>query len=256
MNSLRGKTAVITGGSRGIGLAIAQHFARLGASTILVGRDNVTLRAAVESVQKQPVYTIQTPSATDSPSAPSLATSNIGPSPPSSTPAQQKQSIDILVNCAGVSQGSLLKSTSLEDIDKILDTNLKSAVLGCKYIGAHMMRRSGPSIINVSSVMAMRGGVGAAVYAATKAGLLGLTSSLSVELGQFGIRVNALVPGYIDTSMIQNFSRDALTRHIPLKRTGLVSEVADAAAFLAQNTYANNCVLTLDGGLTASMLSG
>lgn len=199
MIPLRGKTALITGGSRGIGLAIAQHFARLGASTILVGRSAERLDRAVQSVREQPAG-IQTQA--DSPPFHVSAEGDVAcPETWASLVAKlsaggfgqrltaedgSPDRVDVLVNCAGVSQNSLLVRAGIDEIQEILDVNLKSAVLGCKFIGKHMMRAGrtlragtsaiagdGPSIINVSSVMATRGGAGAAVYAATKAGLLG-----------------------------------------------------------------------------------
>ncbi|KAL1876984.1 putative secondary metabolism biosynthetic enzyme [Diaporthe australafricana] len=257
MISLAGKSALITGGSRGIGLAIATRLANEGASCLLVARNADTLKTACSQLP-QPSHNKAAvrPHAFITGEAGDPGTwDDIG-----RRLAADKNEIDILVNAAGVSQNSLLARTAASDITAILETNLRSAVLASKVVGKQMMRRDaaarqGCSIINVSSVMATKGGAGASVYAASKAGLLGLTSALSQELGQFQIRVNALVPGYIQTQMIENLNEGKLSTLIPLGRVGRAEEVADAAFFLATNSYANNCVLNIDGGLSAASQS-
>ncbi|CAN8104008.1 unnamed protein product [Discula destructiva] len=289
MISLRGKIALITGGSRGIGLAIAKNFAAQGASTILVARDPARLHSAVAAVQA--VYTAPAGAAadykTDQPDVVPFHTGITGDVAQAATWAllchqlQEGQlgrrlrhstapggddgsssskflahKVDVLVNCAGIAQNSLLTRTDPDKIAEILDTNLRSAVLGCRYLARTMIKSNedrSRSIINVSSAMALNWGRGAAAYAASKAGLLGLTSALSLELAPLGVRVNALLPGYIETDMTAPLDQSRLRKLIPLTRLGKSEEVAHAAAFLAQNAYANNCVLTLDGGLSAGV---
>ncbi|ROW06920.1 hypothetical protein VMCG_04134 [Cytospora schulzeri] len=259
---LSGKTALITGGSRGIGQAIAQRFAQEGARCILVGRNEASLKAACSALpplapggkdhhHHHQHHHIFLPGEVSQAETWDNIVDRLGEE------GLGGGVVDVLVNAAGVSQSSLLVKTSPLEIETILNTNLRSTVLGCRAIGKQMIRRAraerpGCNIINVSSVMAMRGGLGASVYAASKAGILGLTSALSQELGQFQIRVNALVPGYIETQMIENLDKSNLSKQIPLGRVGRAEEVADAAAFLATNSYANNCVLTIDGGLNAA----
>lgn len=172
MISLAGKAVLITGGSRGIGNAIAHRFAREGARCILIGRNETTLKAACSNLPPGAV-------------PPWEHTSFAGEVGRAETwddivrrLDEGKISVDVLVNAAGVSQTSLLTKTDPLDIETILKTNLHSAILGCRAIGKQMMKRARKdrpscSIINVSSVMASRGGLGAAAYAASKAGLLG-----------------------------------------------------------------------------------
>ncbi|POS73790.1 gluconate 5-dehydrogenase [Diaporthe helianthi] len=254
MISLAGKTALITGGSRGIGLAIAHRLAHEGASCFLVARNADTLTTACSKLPHR--------TGAAAPIRPHAFFAGEAGEPGTWDAIGRRLSaegleVDVLVNAAGVSQNSLLARTSPSDIASILDTNLRAAVLACRLVSKQMMRRPAEarrdcSIINVSSVMAARGGTGASVYAASKAGLLGLTSALSQELGRFQIRVNALVPGYIQTQMIQNLNESKLSSQIPLGRVGRTDEVADAAFFLATNSYANNCILNIDGGLSAA----
>ncbi|KAG8160361.1 hypothetical protein KVR01_009897 [Diaporthe batatas] len=255
MISLVGKTVLVTGGSRGIGLAIAHRLADEGASCLLVARNADALNTACSDLP--PPYSKGAaeprPHAFFAGEAGEPATwDSIG-----RQLSAEGAEVDVLVNAAGVSQNSLLARTSPHDIAAILDTNLRAAVLASRLVSRQMMRRAADarrdcSIINVSSVMAFRGGTGASVYAASKAGLLGLTSALSQELGRFQIRVNALVPGYIQTQMIDNLNETKLSSQIPLGRIGTTDEVADAAFFLATNSYANNCILNIDGGLGAA----
>ncbi|KAK7425257.1 hypothetical protein QQZ08_008277 [Neonectria magnoliae] len=159
--------------------------------------------------------------------------------------------VDILVNCAGISQTSFLKRTSELELNDILHTNLMATMLVCK----HAKLRPHGCIINVSSLMATKGGAGATAYAASKAGVVGFTRALCRELGPRSIRVNALLPGWVASPMWDHLKPElkaAFLKDTPLNRVGAPEEVAEAAVFLASNAFANNCVLNLDGGLSAA----
>ncbi|KAF4763601.1 hypothetical protein N7455_009517 [Penicillium solitum] len=287
-NRLAGRKCMITGGTSGIGFAIAERFLQEGASTIvLVGRSQKRLEEAATKL-KSPAVTL-----------PELGASNdeIATRAPEEDNQQSTQgnirllvgdvsnagswmrelekemvNVDILVNAAGISISNILPRSELEDISTILRTNLEGAILTSRAlmrasIRSRIRNRSGPAagtkppskcIINVSSLLALKGGTGAVPYAASKAGLLGLTRSLAVEasasMKDIVIRSNAIVPGYIETPMVADFTPGETSRLkdlIPLHRFGDPREIADAAVFLAQNEYANNCVLNLDGGLSA-----
>ncbi len=186
----------------------------------------------------------------------------------------------MLVNCAGITQSRLFSTTPAEDIQSIINTNLTSLMLGTRFLlrnkYLHTTSRSRseagsdftPSIINVSSLLGLNGGYGAVAYAASKAGVLGFTRALAAEYVGHGVRVNAIVPGYVESDMTKGMLRSLsfdcdqrlntldlnssqLKERIPLKRFGRSEEIADAALFLAENQYAHNCVLNLDGGLSA-----
>ncbi|OIW23046.1 NAD(P)-binding protein, partial [Coniochaeta ligniaria NRRL 30616] len=231
--SLLKKHCVITGGTRGIGKAIADRFLAEGAYVTVVSRSAPVVDAS------------------DTPGGELMYhRGDVSKETTWQNISKQVPSPDVLVNCAGVTQKKLLVSLKDEEARAIIDTNLQSAILGCRYAAKSMMRnKRGGCIINVSSLLANKGVEGTSVYAASKAGLLGLTSSLAVEYGTCNVRVNALVPGYIDTAMTDKIDPGRLAK-IPLGRFGSVDEVADAAAFLAKNPYASNCVLNIDGGLS------
>ncbi|RHZ60045.1 hypothetical protein CDV55_105928 [Aspergillus turcosus] len=325
LDRLSGRTCMITGGTSGIGFAIAERFLQEGAKRIiLVGRSHERLVkaaskleapasgnafATVESSSDSIVGEVATKAPEtdqqsqnkdmeakshgtliDSSSRISLIVGDISEAGTwlrelekamVSSPAQSrmmvsnksKQPVDILVNAAGISISNILAKLEPDDISRVLRTNLEGAMLASRAlvrasIRSQMKTRNtssisetpGPSkcIINISSLLAHKGGTGAVPYAASKAGILGLTRSLAVEaahsLRGVVVRSNAIVPGYIETPMIANFSADETSRlkdSVPLRRFGTPHEVADAAVFLAQNEYANNCVLNLDGGLSA-----
>ncbi|KAI0860422.1 hypothetical protein F4860DRAFT_217738 [Xylaria cubensis] len=240
----RGKRCVITGGSRGIGLAIAKLFAYKEASCTLIGRHEESLEKAVKSLcskrtqtHKWRAFDVSDPKGWEE----------------LMDTYQKSNHIDILINAAGVSQNSFLMNTSEAELDKVLDVNLKGTMLGCKSVIPHMMKRRTGNIINISSLLATHGGRGASVYAASKAGIIGLTRSLAWEVGRFHIRANVILPGYIQTDMTKGMNKDGdLAALVPMGRLGEASEVAEAALFLATNKYAHNCVLNIDGGLSAT----
>ncbi|KAI9373007.1 hypothetical protein BJX61DRAFT_533483 [Aspergillus egyptiacus] len=295
---------MVTGGSSGIGFAIAQRFLQEDVDrVILVGRSYRRLVSAAKQLEGPVQGSQLTGSATD-PDSDSVATRapEEDQTPDESKAAQGSlvessprisllvgdvsnaagwardlesamTTVDILVNAAGISVSAVLPKADPDDISKILRTNLEGSLLTSRALVRasirHRMKTKSatpgdgstlPSkcIINISSLLALKGGTGAVPYAASKAGILGLTRSLTVEAartlrGQV-IRSNAIVPGYIETPMIADFSQnenEKLVDDIPLRRFGRPSEVADAAVFLAQNEYANNCVINLDGGLSA-----
>ncbi|KAL2870667.1 SDR family NAD(P)-dependent oxidoreductase [Aspergillus lucknowensis] len=293
---------MITGGSSGIGFAVADRFLQEGASQIiLVGRSYERLQSAATQLESRALghATATRLADEDTDGVATRApeedqTQNSAPSTPGTLvkPSDRisllvgdvsdaavwtrelesaMQNVSILVNAAGISISTVLPRTDPSDITQILRTNLEGSLLTSRAfvrasIRNRMKNRTGdgltpsPSkcIINVSSLLALKGGTGTVPYAASKAGILGLTRSLTVEaaktLRNQVIRSNAIVPGYIETPMIADFSQaenDKLKNEIPLRRFGQPQEVADAAVFLAENEYANNCVINLDGGLSA-----
>ncbi|RYP13465.1 hypothetical protein DL765_006878 [Monosporascus sp. GIB2] len=244
-SSLAGKRCIITGGSRGIGLAIAQLFAREGAACMLAARDAGALDHAVAGLTPAPSQTTLHDT---------VAMDVADPKSWDILAARVKnEKTNILVNAAGVAQNSFLYRTSLADAQQIVNTNLMGTILGCQALIPKMMKQKEGCIINVSSLLATHAGRGASVYAASKAGIIGLTRSLAWEVGRFGIRANVLLPGYIETDMTTSMNdKGELSALIPMGRLGLAEEVADAALFLAKNTYAHNCVLNIDGGLSGS----
>ncbi|TRX92733.1 hypothetical protein FHL15_006407 [Xylaria flabelliformis] len=243
MLSIRGRRCVITGGSRGIGLAIAKLFAFKEANCTLIGRHEESLEKAVQSLCSKPLQSHKW-----------LAFDVSDPKGWEELMQNKKSNpIDILVNAAGISQNSFLMNTPEAELDKILDVNLKGTILGCKSVILPMMKRKTGCIINISSLLATHGGRGASVYAASKAGIIGLTRSLAWEVGRFNVRANVIQPGYIHTDMTKGMNKDGdLAALIPMGRLGEATEVAEAALFLATNKYAHNCVLNIDGGLSAT----
>ncbi|KAI0452611.1 hypothetical protein F5B21DRAFT_331815 [Xylaria acuta] len=244
MLNICGKHCVITGGSRGIGLAIAELFVRKGARCTLVGMHKDSLATAADSLNTETsqladwyAFDVSSPPGWRQLIAEKLKYSRI----------------DILVNAAGISQNSFIFNTRMPDVNRILDVNLKGTIHGCRMVIPMMMRQRGGCIINVSSLLATHGGRGASVYAASKAGVIALTRSLAWEVGRFNIRANVIQPGYIQTDMTKAMDENGdLAALIPMGRLGVVEEVAEAALFLATNSYAHNCVLNIDGGLSAT----
>ncbi|CAP96919.1 hypothetical protein E8E15_004460 [Penicillium rubens] len=279
---------MVTGGTSGIGFAIAERFLQEGASTIvLVGRSQTRLEEAAKKLESLAVTVRELAESNDEVATRAPEEDNqqntqgkirllVGDVSDSGSWMRELEkemaNVDILVNAAGISISNILPRSELEDISMILRTNLEGAMLTSRAlmrasIRSRIRNRSDPAvgtkppskcIINVSSLLALKGGTGAVPYAASKAGLLGLTRSLAVEasasMKDIVIRSNAIVPGYIETPMVADFTPGETSRLkdlIPLHRFGDPREIADAAVFLAQNEYANNCVLNLDGGLSA-----
>ncbi|KAH0565418.1 hypothetical protein GP486_001194 [Trichoglossum hirsutum] len=237
-HALTGKKCVITGGSRGIGLAIARRFACEGADTTLIGRDENTLQRAVESVKSAcggvgnhvarvgDVARREFWEELRRESVRSVPWRRILMAFTEYASVINQKAVDILVNAAGIPQGPFLVLTSAELANQIIQTNLMGTIWGCQAMVKGMIKQR-----------------------------RALTRSLAQEVGQGNIRVNALLPGFIETKIAEVIPpevRKQVTDVIPAKRFGTVEEVADAAYFLAVNTYANNCVLNLDGGLSAT----
>ncbi|KAM3514331.1 hypothetical protein MY11210_002006 [Beauveria gryllotalpidicola] len=252
-----GKHAAVVGATGVIGSHVAAAFARHGAAVTLLGRSALTQRARLEAhlpapAPADPTTTSSSPRAhhflkLDVSDAASIKDVFAGRGEQSAVVG----TVDVLVNCAGISQTTVLKRTPDEELARIVDTNLLATMLVCK----HARMQPHGCIINVSSLMATHGGFGASAYAASKAGLIGFTRALCRELAPRSIRVNALLPGWVDSDMWQNLKpelQQAFLKDTPLGRVAHPDEVADAAIFLAANQFANNCILNLDGGLSAA----
>ncbi|KAJ5690753.1 hypothetical protein N7462_005145 [Penicillium macrosclerotiorum] len=273
-NRLSGRTCMVTGGTSGIGFAIAERFLQEGASTIiLVGRSEQRLQLAATKLSNSHGGSSNRNEATAVSDKVRLLVGDVAEAGAWMRELEKEMTnVDVLVNAAGISVSSILPKAELADISRILRTNLEGAMLTSralmraairsrirnKKVSSAINPASSKCIINISSLLALKAGTGAVPYAASKAGLLGLTRSLAVEasasMKDVVIRSNAIVPGYIETPMIADFTpgeAEKLKAMIPLQRFGDPSEIADAAVFLAQNEYANNCILNLDGGLSA-----
>lgn len=244
---LKGETAIITGGNAGIGKAIAFAFAKQGAKVAIFGTNH---ERGMETVKE-----IEALSGSGSAVFIDVDVSNAA-----SVEAGVKKAlevfgqIDILVNNAGITRDQLLMKMTEEDWDKVLDTNLKSCYLTCKALIRTMMKAKKGKIINVSSVVGLTGNAGQVNYAASKAGMIGLTKALAKEVATRGIGVNCIAPGFITTRMtdiLTETQKAEILNQIPMGRMGEPEEIAHAALFLASSfsDYMTGQVLTVDGGM-------
>ncbi len=241
-----GKTAVITGGSRGIGRAVCLELARGGAHIVFSYAGNAA--AAEETVSACQALGTQAVavqgSVADADAVKVLM----------DTAIETFGSIDILVNNAGITRDSLIMLMKEEDFDAVIDTNLKGAFLCMKAVARIMMKQRRGRIVNLCSVVGLRGNAGQVNYAASKAGVIGMTKSLAKELATRGVTVNAVAPGFIDTDMtaaLPDAARDALLPTIPMNRLGKAEDVAAAVAYFASDMagYITGQVLCVDGGM-------
>ncbi len=241
--NITGKKALVTGASRGIGRAIADLFLAAGAEVWGLGTkepaDLAERQAAAQGKLRWIVADVG-----------DLA--NLEPIIEAAL--KEADGFDILVNNAGITRDGLSFRMRLADFQKVLDVNLTAAFLIARTVGRDMIRRRQGSIINMSSVVGVHGNGGQANYAASKAGLIGLTKSLAQEVAGRGVRVNAIAPGYIATDMtdaIPEAAKEKLMAHIPLQRLGKPEDIAEAALFLAADgsTYITGQVLAVDGGM-------
>ena len=160
--------------------------------------------------------------------------------------------IDVLVNNAGITNDMLLMRMSEEQFDSVINTNLKGSFNMIRHASSVMLKQRSGAIINMSSVSGVAGNIGQANYAASKAGVIGLTKATAKELAQRGVTCNAIAPGFIETDMtavLADETKDAILNSIPLSRAGKPEDIANAAVFLAKNNYITGQVLNVDGGM-------
>ncbi|MBU5626663.1 3-oxoacyl-[acyl-carrier-protein] reductase [Oscillibacter sp. MSJ-2] len=244
--SFANQTAVVTGGSRGIGRAVCLTLARGGANIVFCYAGNTAaaeetvsavrgLGAACAAVRGDVSQSICVKELVDA------AMDFFG-------------RVDILVNNAGITRDGLLMTMKEPDFDAVVDTNLRGAFLTMKAVSRIMLRQRSGRIVNVSSVVGLHGNAGQVNYAASKAGIIGMTKSAARELASRGITVNAVAPGFIETDMTASLPEDAksaLARSIPMGRLGRAEDVAAAVAFLSGSEagYITGQVLGIDGGM-------
>jgi 3-oxoacyl-[acyl-carrier protein] reductase len=235
--SLEGKNALVTGASRGIGRAIAVELARAGAAVTLSYRTGADEAAALATeIGGRAVQA----DVSDPASAQALV--------------DEAGDLDVLVNNAGVTRDGLLVRMSDEDWGTVLDTNLASCFYTCRAAVRGMMKRRSGSIVNISSIVGLRGNWGQTNYAASKAGIIGFTKSLARELGSRNVRANVVVPGYVKTQLTEVLPEGAtaaMLENTPLGRLGDPEDVAGAVRFLASEDagFVTGAVLLVDGGL-------
>jgi 3-oxoacyl-[acyl-carrier protein] reductase len=242
---LEGRVAIVTGGSRGIGWAIALSLVESGASVVVSSRDAGRVGAAGRELESLGGAAL------------AVAGDVAKQEDVERVVAQARERfgrIDILVNNAGVTRDALLVRMKNEDWDEVLNVNLRGAFLMTRAVAKVMMRQKGGRIVNVSSTAGVMGNAGQANYSAAKAGLIGLTKATARELARWGILVNAVAPGLIDTEMAAGIpaeARQALLTQVPLKRIGQAREVAEVVRFLASDgaSYITGQVIHVNGGL-------
>ena len=246
MKLLEGKTAIITGGSRGIGKGIALVFAQHGANIAFTYSSSVESANSFEKELSN--YGVKVKSyqsnAADYKESQDLVENVL----------EDFGSIDVLVNNAGITKDNLLMRMGEEDFDKVIEVNLKSVFNMTKAVQRTMLKQRKGSIINMSSVVGVKGNAGQSNYAASKAGIIGFSKSIALELGSRNIRSNVIAPGFIETEMTAKLDEktvDVWRNAIPLKRGGAPEDIANACVFLASDlsAYITGQTLNVDGGM-------
>lgn len=239
---LKGKTAIITGGSRGIGKAISQKLASLGANIAVIYAGNTDAAEAVVSQCRQQ-YGVEAKAYLCDVSDFSAVKETVGKIKSDFGTAH------ILINNAGITRDGLVARMKEEDFDSVLDINLKGAFHMIRHCTGLFLRNREGCIINITSVSGLMGNAGQCNYAASKAGLVGLTKSVAKELAPKGIRCNGIAPGFIDTDMTGDQAQNPLLDMIPLGKMGEPEDVAQAVAYLVSATYVTGEILRVDGGI-------
>lgn len=244
---LEGKKVIVTGGTAGIGKAIALKFAEEGADVAIFGTNNERGEKVVSEIQEKTgqkalFIAVDVSSTEKVQEAVNFVLENFG-------------AIDILVNNAGIVRDGLLLRMSESDWDRVIEVNLKSVYNTSKAVLRTMMKAKNGKIINVSSVIGLTGNAGQVNYAASKSGIIGVTKSLAKELASRNIFVNCIAPGFIETSMTGSLGetlKEEILKGIPMRRIGKPEEIAHTALFLASDgaNYITGQVLPVDGGMT------
>ena len=239
---LKGKTAVVTGAAKGIGRAIAERFAAEGCNIVLNYRSKV-YEEAINNIKSYGVeclaYKADVSRFEEAEALIKASKNTFG-------------NIEVLVNNAGITRDMLAMRMSEAEFDDVIATNLKGAFNTIRFASNIMLKQRSGAIINMSSVVGLMGNAGQANYAASKAGLIGLTKSVAKELAARGITANAIAPGFIETDMtdvLKDDTKKQMMDSIPLRRFGKAEEVAEAAVFLAKNRYITGQVINVDGGM-------
>jgi len=241
MLNLDGKVALVTGASRGIGKAISIALDKAGAHVVCISRSENDVQAVADSLSNASAAACDVSS---SESFTDLVKHII----------EENGRLDILVNNAGITRDGLILRMKEDDWNLVMDINLKGAFNGIKAVMRTMMKQKSGRIINISSVVGITGNAGQANYAASKAGLIGLTKSTAKELSSRGITVNCIAPGYIDTDMTDELSdavKENLNKQIPLGRIGHPDDIANMALYLASDeaAYITGQTIAVDGGI-------
>ena len=247
MKLLEGKTAIITGASRGIGKGIAQIFAQHGANVAFTYSSSA---AAAEELEKELSATGVTAKAYKSNAASFQESQDLV----AQIAKDFEGGIDILINNAGITKDNLLMRISEEDFDTVIEVNLKSVFNMTKAVQRTMLKQRKGSIINMSSVVGVKGNAGQTNYAASKAGIIGFSKSVALELGSRNIRCNVVAPGFIETEMTAKLDEKVVEgwrSGIPLKRGGTPEDIANACVYLGSDlsAYVTGQVLNVDGGM-------
>ena len=242
--NLNNKIAIVTGASQGIGKIIAFELAKSGAHVACISRNKKAIESIVDEITINGGQASSFPcDISDSDTLSEIITEII----------KENSRIDILVNNAGITKDSLLMRMSIEQWDDVINTNLKGAFHCTKAVVRYMMKNKFGRIINITSIVGLTGNAGQANYAASKAGLIGMTKSIAKEMASRGITANCIAPGWIETSMTDKLSgevKNQFLSHIPVGRIGSPDDIANAVIFLASDEagYITGQTITVDGG--------
>ncbi|XP_074922471.1 3-oxoacyl-[acyl-carrier-protein] reductase isoform X1 [Chelonoidis abingdonii] len=230
------KVCAIFGGSRGIGKAVAQLLAWKGYRLAIIARNLEVVQTTVNHLGGHMALSCDVAMEQDVQNTLQEVEKNLG-------------HVNYLVNAVGVNRDGLLLRTTSEDMVSQINTNLLGTMLTCKAAVRHMLQQQGGAIVNIGSIVGLKGNSGQSVYSASKAGLVGFSRSLAKEVARKKIRVNMVAPGFIHTEMTAHLKEDQLKKTIPLGRFGEPDEVAQAVIFLLESPYITGHILVVDGGL-------